>query len=238
MTNDSKNKATKRTIFSTQEHIVEAQTAGVSIDGLLVIQALFTLGEKLALANLHHKSGSQRDAIMLSVSAVIEMLSALQAPHNELEPLVHLFHALGDLENGKIDPVLQAEKINNRTGETVSEWCARAYLSAALEARIKLGESILKSSTHISKEFNIAGDSNVGNKNAAKRLVDWRANFKSGKISFDDIHADYFRIMSDQISIANNLSGDTRIDMLNRLYVISINEAKRYRNRAGEKPGG
>ncbi|WP_157085288.1 hypothetical protein [Methylobacterium sp. Leaf99] len=238
MIDENGNTATKRTIFSTQEHIVEAQAAGVSLDGLFVIQALSSLGEKLALANLHHKSGSQRDAIMMSVSAVIEMLSALRAPHNELEPLVHLFHALGDLENGKIDPVLQAEKINNRTGETVSEWCARAYLSAALEARIKLGESILNSSTHISKEFDIVDDRSVSNKNAAKRLVDWRANFKSGKISFDDIHADYFRIMNDQISIANNLSGDTRIDMLNRLYVISMNEAKRYRNRTGKKPGG
>jgi hypothetical protein len=169
---------------------IRVEVSKLGIDG----QSLRVIGRNTSLilsqASKLHDAGSHRESFRWGLRAVMEGLRSINAPKEQIRVFQHLFDALSDLDRGVIDPSLVGQ-IDNRPGYPTLEWEARAFLAAALEARIQRREDRISAARSISRSTKITGrDDDRDREVVAKRLIEWRSNFQKrkppgGQVSYD-----------------------------------------------------
>ena len=126
---------------------------------------------------------TQRDGAMVAVAAARELLCAMGIPTHILSPLMQLVMALQDLKHGTIAPILKPEeKPQNKPLDSTAAWTVRAFLAAALEARIRMGEQVELAAARVAKDAKAYKVSVVGAKREsapdARRIIQLRKDFR------------------------------------------------------------
>lgn len=184
----------------------------------------------------------EREATKFSIAAIEQCLCDFNFPLEQRSVLTRLVHALGDLDQGTVEPLLQPANVGSRPMQSTHAWVAKAYLVSAVEALISLGAAPDAACHEICANneqviSSILGRPKRGSnqRGLASRLLSLRKEFqrRGGHGPRDGSHHLAIQEFQKQLIAAAALDGAARVKQIRELSSAALKLANDYARHNG-----